>query len=96
MRQTDLSMNQFIETKKDKTFLSIASHRIGIFLLILVGSVSPLIISCAPLNSVGEQIKSVYWDIQKTMRKPGEKLITHPDKVWTNINVKVKSCQCLL
>lgn len=45
----------------------------------------PLIASCAS-TSVGEQFQAFYWDIQKSMRKPGEKLLTHPNKVHAKYN----------
>ncbi len=31
-----------------------------------------------PLRSV----EDIFWDVKKQMRKPGEKLVTHPDRVW--------------
>ena len=96
MWKTDLSKNQFIKVKNNKTFLSDATGRIGMFLFILIGLISLSMISCAQLNTVGEQIQSVYWDIQKTMRKPGEKLITHPDKVWEKYQCASKELPMLV
>lgn len=42
----------------------------------------PLLMSCAPLQIVGEKIQGAYWNLQKDMRKPGEELLTHPNDVW--------------
>ncbi len=34
--------------------------------------ISLVLVSCAP----------VYWELKKSLRKPGENLLAHPDKVW--------------
>jgi hypothetical protein len=48
------------------------------------------------MNRLGEQIQTFYWDIQKKMRKPGEKMITHPSKVWEKYNCAKKKRPMLI
>ena len=74
--------------KKSSLFYTIISLYIPRIILILLLSVFPFMISCTPMNKLGEQIQTFYWDIQKKMRKPGEKMITHPNKVWKKYNCK--------
>ncbi len=40
--------------------------KVGLFLFLV------FLVSCAP----------VYWELKKSLREPGEKLLAHPDKVW--------------
>ncbi len=82
MHLRKLAVPPYTETKKTKTLLLSEAGQIRVFILTLVLFISPFIISCAQLNTVGDQIQLFYWDIQKNMRKPGEKLITHPNQVW--------------
>jgi len=42
------------------------NKKVVIFLLLI------FLVSCAP----------VYWELKKSLREPGEKLLVHPDKVW--------------
>ena len=88
-----------LNVKSDETnslfyiFISPSMQRI---ILILLFSISPFMISCTPMNRLGEQIQTFYWDIQKKMRKPGEKMITHPNKVWKKYNCAEKKLPMLI
>ena len=48
---------------------------------------SVFLASCAGFGwDPGQKLKTFFWDMQKEMRVPGEKLLVHPDAVWNEFN----------
>lgn len=70
--------------------------RIKMFLLVLALVSLPLLYSCTAARSIGETFRTIRWSVQKDMRKPGEKLIHHPDKVWNRYRCAGKKLPMLL
>lgn len=91
-----LNAESYETKKRTALFYTIVSPNIQRITLILLLSIFPFMISCAPMNRLGEQIQTFYWDIQKKMRKPGEKMITHPNKVWEKYNCAQKKLPMLI
>ncbi len=67
---------------KNHSFSKKGRTRIQRLIMVLALLTSPMLFSCSAVKSIGESLQSFQWGIQKSMRKPGEKMLYHPDKAW--------------
>jgi len=68
----------------DHTKMNSASATNSPWRTLLVSSSAVLLAACATGQGLGpaDTVQSWLWRMEKGMRKPGEKLVSHPDVVW--------------